>query len=179
MLELNILLFLFLLAHEVFVNPVRQSGFGTPWEVIFYGNYTIRSKGGNVPGYSALFSYIPELKLSKCHCQILCGMLITADTGINALFSGGFDETDFTGKAYQSLLPALVSYLDQHQPPVPSPPNPELYEGNYIAGGISVSISSIQGQMLLRLQTTGLLLSYHSPQKMTVSYTCIIYHYCL
>ena len=51
-------------SYKVFVNADRQSGFGTPWEVMFYGNYTIRSKGGNVPGYSALFSYIPELKLS-------------------------------------------------------------------------------------------------------------------
>lgn len=48
----------------VFVNADGKTGFGTPWEIMFNDNYTIRTKGGNVPGYSALFSYIPELKLS-------------------------------------------------------------------------------------------------------------------
>ena len=106
-------------------------------------------------------------------------MFPTAGTGINALFSGGFNEESFTVEAYKSLLPVLVSYLNMHQPPVPYPPNPELYEGDYTAGGIPATISSIQGQMLLRLQTTGLLLSYHSPQKMTVSYSysCVHTHY--
>ena len=91
-------------------------------------------------------------------------------TGINALFSGSLEEFGFTGSAYKSILPALVSYLNMNQPPVPYPPNPLEYEGTYTAGGIAASITSVQGQMLLRLQTTSLLLAYHSPQKMTVSH---------
>ena len=49
----------------VFINPDKETGFGTPWEMLYQGNYTIRRKGGNVEGYSALFSYIPELHLGK------------------------------------------------------------------------------------------------------------------
>ncbi len=49
----------------VFVNRDRLSGFGTPWEVLFQSNYTVLIKGGNVGGYTALFSFIPELKLGK------------------------------------------------------------------------------------------------------------------
>ena len=48
----------------MYVNPDGLTGFGTPWEIVFVGNYTVRTKGGNVDGYSALFSFIPELKLS-------------------------------------------------------------------------------------------------------------------
>ena len=51
--------------NTVYVNPDGLSGFGTPWEIAFVGNYTVRTKGGNVDGYSALFSFIPELKLSR------------------------------------------------------------------------------------------------------------------
>ena len=42
-----------------------MSGFGTPWEISFQANYTVLRKGGNVGGYSALFSFVPELKLSQ------------------------------------------------------------------------------------------------------------------
>lgn len=46
-----------------YVNPDYKTGFGTPWEIMYKGNYTIRTKGGNVDGYSALFGFIPELNL--------------------------------------------------------------------------------------------------------------------
>ena len=49
----------------VFVNPDHETGFGTPWEVFYIGNYTVRAKGGLVPGYSTLFSFVPELHLGK------------------------------------------------------------------------------------------------------------------
>ena len=47
----------------VFVNRDQLTGFGTPWEMRFQANYTVLRKGGNVDGYSALLSYVPELKL--------------------------------------------------------------------------------------------------------------------
>ena len=47
----------------VFVNRDQLTGFGTPWEIQFQANYTVLRKGGNVDGYSALLSYIPDLKL--------------------------------------------------------------------------------------------------------------------
>ena len=49
----------------VYVNRDQLTGFGTPWEIRFESNYTILRKGGNVDGYSALFSYIPDLQLGK------------------------------------------------------------------------------------------------------------------
>ena len=47
----------------VFVNRDQLTGFGTPWEIRFQANYTVLRKGGNVDGYSALLSYVPDLKL--------------------------------------------------------------------------------------------------------------------
>ena len=49
----------------VFLNYDGITLFGTPWEMVFADTYLIRGKGGNVPGYSAQFSYIPELQLGK------------------------------------------------------------------------------------------------------------------
>lgn len=59
-------------SNAVYVNPDGLTGFGTPWEIAFIGNYTVRTKGGNVDGYSALFSFIPELKLSRSHVHAKC-----------------------------------------------------------------------------------------------------------
>ena len=47
-----------------FTNSDGLTGFGTPWEIRFHANYTILRKGGNVPGFSALLSFVPELQLS-------------------------------------------------------------------------------------------------------------------
>ena len=47
----------------MFVNRDQLTGFGTPWEIRFQANYTVLRKGGNVDGYSALLSYVPDLKL--------------------------------------------------------------------------------------------------------------------
>ena len=47
----------------VYVNRDQLTGFGTPWEIRFQANYTVLRKGGNVDGYSALLSYVPDLKL--------------------------------------------------------------------------------------------------------------------
>ena len=57
----------------VFVNRDRLTGFGTPWEIRFQANYTVLRKRGNVDGYSALLSYIPDLELGK---DVLCYVII-------------------------------------------------------------------------------------------------------
>ena len=51
------------------MNRDGKTGFGTPWEIRFQSNYTILRKGGNVDGYSALFSYVPDLQLGKIILQ--------------------------------------------------------------------------------------------------------------
>ena len=56
----------------VFVNADQKTGFGTPWEVQFISNFTVLFKGGNVEGYSALFSYVPKLQLGTLEVYGLC-----------------------------------------------------------------------------------------------------------
>ena len=51
--------------YPVYTNRDGLTGFGMPWEIRFQSNYTVLRKGGNVGGYSALFSFVPELQLSK------------------------------------------------------------------------------------------------------------------
>lgn len=95
-------------------------------------------------------------------------ILMWSRAGINVLFSGGFDEISFTVSAYKSLLPALVPYLSQNQPPTPYPPNPEVYEGEYTVANVVATIKSVQGQLLFQLSTSGFYLAYHEPLQMTV-----------
>jgi len=56
-----------LFSNPVYINRDQKTGFGTPWEILFRANYTIITKGGNVGGYSALFSMVPELQLGKSY----------------------------------------------------------------------------------------------------------------
>ena len=63
-------------ASAVFVNSDGISGFGTPWEILFLANYTILTKSGNIGGYSALLSFVPELQLGKWCTSVLPPMNI-------------------------------------------------------------------------------------------------------
>ena len=47
----------------VFWNADGLTQFGTPFEIRTQLNYFILRKGGNVDGYSALFAFIPNLRL--------------------------------------------------------------------------------------------------------------------
>ena len=49
----------------VYLNNDGKSLFGTPWEMLFVDTYLVRTKSGNLLGYSSQFSYVPELGLSK------------------------------------------------------------------------------------------------------------------
>ena len=52
----------------MFLNTDGKTLFGSPWEMMFIDTYLVRTKSGNIPGYSAQFSYVPELGLSKLKC---------------------------------------------------------------------------------------------------------------
>ncbi|CAI8016876.1 Putative beta-lactamase-like 1 [Geodia barretti] len=54
-----------------YTNRDLDTGVGAPWEVSYQQDYTLIMKGGNLRGYSAVFSVVPDLKL-----------------GLNVLFSG-------------------------------------------------------------------------------------------
>ena len=49
----------------VYSNSDGLTGFGAPWEIMFQENYTVLNKGGNIPGFSTLFSFVPELQLGE------------------------------------------------------------------------------------------------------------------
>jgi CubicO group peptidase (beta-lactamase class C family) len=142
---------------QVFVNRDQLTGFGTPWEIRFQANYTVLRKGGNVDGYSALLSYVPDLKL-----------------GLNILWSGSYDEFITSNSAYDIILPAFVEYLMSVQPPYPYPPNPTEYEGVYVYGGTEVVIKSKDNQLLLTSSNgaavTSAILAYKAPLRFQISY---------
>ena len=112
----------------VYVNRDQRTGFGTPWEIRFQANYTVLRKGGNIDGYSALFSYIPELKLGMASFVSLVNNrihLLPIFAGLNILWSGSIDEFFTSNSAYDIIIPAFVEYLLTAQPPYPYPPNPK------------------------------------------------------
>lgn len=43
--------------------PDGRTVFGTGWEIIDLGTYSVIAKSGFVPGYSAGFAFVPEFKL--------------------------------------------------------------------------------------------------------------------
>ena len=43
--------------------PDGRTVFGTGWEITDVGTYSVVSKSGFVPGYSAGFAFVPEFKL--------------------------------------------------------------------------------------------------------------------
>lgn len=130
----------------VFINRDQKTGFGTPWEVLFESNYTILTKGGNVLGYSALFSFVPELKL-----------------GVSVLMSGAADEFKVGQIGYNLFIPAFVEALTKLQQPFPYPPTPSIYEGTYSLGLPNVpniTIATYDKQLVVNILGTGYYLAY-------------------
>ena len=59
------LMFIFI----AYVYPDANSMFGTGWEMRQIGSYLLAFKAGLIPGYSAGFAVVPELKLGlSCPC---------------------------------------------------------------------------------------------------------------
>ena len=48
-----------------YTNRDLDTGVGAPWEVSYQQDYTLIMKGGNLRGYSAVFSVVPDLKLGN------------------------------------------------------------------------------------------------------------------
>lgn len=141
---------------QVYVNRDGLTGFGTPWEISFQSNYTVLRKGGNLPGYTSIFSFVPELQL-----------------GLNVLWSGQVNQFSMSNVAYDSLIPSFVDYLMTVQPRQSYPPNPELYEGVYTFGPFEAQIRSSRNQLLLRsiISLGGTVaLDYREPLKFQISY---------
>ena len=108
------------LLNPVFLNSGGQTLFGTPWEMAFDAatGTLVRRKGGNLAGFSTLFSFIPELEISG-----------------NFVFSGQTDEFG-ASKFYEMLLPPLYDTLKllQQFPPMPTEDEIDYYVGTYSTG---------------------------------------------
>ena len=143
------------MALPLFVNADQKTGFGTPWEVQFTSNYTILFKGGNVDGYSALFSYVPQLQL-----------------GINVLFTGGVDEFSIGVELNNLLVPALVGVLKEIQPLFPYPPDPQVYQGGYteVSTNSTAQIVTYNDQLVISTPLGNYYLSYWEPLRFQVQY---------
>ena len=105
----------------VFLNPGGTTLFGTPWEMRFHNatGFLVRRKGGNVPGFTALLAFVPELRLS-----------------VSALFSGQADEFGASQKIFDTLLPPLVDALQAMGTDAPrQPKDPASFVGNFTARG--------------------------------------------
>ena len=86
----------------------------------------MRNKGGNVQGYSCLFSVVPEI-----------------ETGVVMMWNGAADEFSFSNETWDLLLPALQQVLIDNKPVIPFPPNPNLYTGNYTVPGVTYAIIQV------------------------------------
>lgn len=51
--------------------PDGKTVFGTGWEITDVGTYSVVSKSGFVPGYSAGFAFVPEFKLGLFFCFLI------------------------------------------------------------------------------------------------------------
>ena len=94
---------------------------GTPWENALDAatGFTVRRKGGNLPGFTALFSLVPELRVA-----------------LTVNINYGVDEFGLADQAWALILPALVRMLLPLQPPPPLlPANASAYAGAYRMAG--------------------------------------------
>jgi len=88
----------------------------------------VRRKGGNIDGYSALLSVVPELQL-----------------GVVILWNGGADELGTSDLLYSTLIPAFKTALASIQPAPPQPKDPKVFIGTYAntENGIKAAITQV------------------------------------
>jgi CubicO group peptidase (beta-lactamase class C family) len=135
-----------MMGQPVFWNPDGLTQFGTPFEIRTQSHYSIRRKGGNIVGFSAAFTYIPELQL-----------------GLNVLFSGLTDEFSFVNQAYDILIPAFYQTLVNMLPKAPpSPPSTSSYVGTYAGSGQTAIIKDYQSSLVITVNGLNVYLAYIS-----------------
>ncbi|XP_068721013.1 putative beta-lactamase-like 1 isoform X2 [Montipora capricornis] len=136
-----------------FMYPDGKTVFGTGWEITDVGTFSIITKTGFIPGYSAGFAFVPEFKL-----------------GAIVLVSG----REFGGQAAHSIVKTLSEVMDavllRQQLQVETVPDKQKYLGEYVIVSrwipeVIVNITENDG-LLLFTQTPGSLgWSYLKPVK--------------
>jgi CubicO group peptidase (beta-lactamase class C family) len=128
----------------LFANPGGQSFFGSPWQSYPMHNVTVHSKGGNVPGYSALAVVVPELRFS-----------------LAVHVNGPTNEELLLRPLMDLFLPALTESLAAVQPVLPVfPPggSDNQLVGTFtsqVGTTFTVSAATVRGQSYLLLQWPG------------------------
>jgi len=106
-----------------FINPDDVTGFGTPFENFWISNYLVRTKAGNIDGFSDVIGVVPELQL-----------------GFTLNFNADVETFNITAQLLEILIPGLTNVLLTMQPgPVPSP-NPSALIGNYALGSVLIQV---------------------------------------
>ena len=118
----------------VYWGPDGTTLFGTPWEMRTRQSYLVRSKGGNILGYTALISMVSELSLSTV-----------------IMWNGSQDVFKVIDGVHDILLPALVKALIPLQPEPNPGPSPKEYTGIYTSDVFHdspVSVSILKGKLI-------------------------------
>jgi len=103
------------LLDPVYWNSDGLTVFGAPWEMRAAPPYLERRKGGNLPGFSTLLAFVPELELA-----------------LAAAWNGGADEFTESSAMFDALLPPFSAALSALAPsPFVPGPAPGDYEGTY------------------------------------------------
>jgi CubicO group peptidase (beta-lactamase class C family) len=135
------------LLDPVFVDHAGGTLFGTPWEMQFHNStgMLVRRKGGNVPGYSALMAFVPEMHIS-----------------LSMLWAGATDEFSASMAAFDTVLPPMLAWLQGAEAVQPQPNNAAAFLGNWtIKGGDpavpsnAAQIFQHQGMLLVKINLLG------------------------
>ena len=128
-------------ANVNYLNPSGSTLFGSPWETFFLDNYVVLSKAGDVPGYAASIASAPDLGLTFAYAS-----------------NSGSDNLGLTTLVYESLIPALQSYLSSIVTPITPPPSFVPFVGNYTIPGTEVVVKMFEHEG--HLQVNGAALDY-------------------
>lgn len=136
------------LMKPAFMYPDGRTVFGTGWEITDVGTYSVVSKSGFVPGYSAGFAFVPEFKL-----------------GAVVLVSG----REIAWRVVQSIVETMAKTMDAvlftQQLQIEILPNNEQYLGEYVI------VSQWIPEVIVNItQQDGLLLFTQLPGSLGFSY---------
>eukprot|EP00052_Salpingoeca_macrocollata_P030652 m.320415 g.320415 ORF g.320415 m.320415 type:complete len:488 (+) comp24050_c0_seq1:188-1651(+) len=136
----------------VFINS-DGTGFGHPWELVPANNFTVLTKSGDVPGYSAMVMAVPQVHI---------GAVVLQSSDTNTALNGVIGQlVEFLTHTFgQQIVP-------QRQQPPAQPSHPEDYVGtfemvipNFATMDVIVSqqtIGGVAGLLLAELQITEVL----------------------
>ena len=102
----------------------------------------VRRKGGNVPGYTALLAFVPELELS-----------------LSILWSGAADEFTWSIHAFDLILPPWLDMMHNllETKPQTQPKNASQFVGDWTStGGLPAKIFQYNDMLLIKVLGLGM-----------------------